>query len=127
MSSTIQTRTLFIVDAVGAAISALILGVVLMRFDHIFGMPREALIVLAAIPAAYLVYDLVCLATKRAQQARFMLIIALLNLGYCCISALFAFQNARSLTTVGWAYFVGEILLVFALAFTELRAAHAAK
>lgn len=127
MMKTVRPQTLFIIDAAGAALSAFMLGVVLMRLESVFGMPSSALTVLAALPVGFLVFDLFCLATKRAEHARFLLYIGLFNLAYCCVSVGYIFRHIRDLTTLGWLYFIVEVLLVLGLAVVELRAAAAAR
>ncbi|MEN8696651.1 MAG: hypothetical protein ABF317_05040 [Bacteroidia bacterium] len=53
-------KQLFLVDALGAALSAVLLGVVLVNYEPIFGIPSDSLSLLAAVPYFFAVYDVVC-------------------------------------------------------------------
>ena len=53
-------KQLFLVDALGAALSAVLLGVVLVNYEPIFGIPSDSLSLLAAVPYFIAVYDVVC-------------------------------------------------------------------
>jgi hypothetical protein len=58
-------RMLFLIDGAGAIISVILLGVVLVEFEQIFGIPRSILYLLAVFPFMYAIYDFFCLAKKR--------------------------------------------------------------
>jgi len=49
---------LFLLDAIGALVSALLLGVVLVKYQEIFGIPIPTLYVLAIIPCFFALIDL---------------------------------------------------------------------
>jgi hypothetical protein len=46
-----------LIDSLGALLSALILGLVLTRWESVFGMPKRVLYFLAAIAAVFLYRD----------------------------------------------------------------------
>jgi hypothetical protein len=121
--ATENPRLLFAVDGLGALLSAFLLGLVLTRLEHIFGMPTEALHVLAAIPCFFVVYDLVCFWKVKRKQGTFLRIIALANLSYCCLSLGFVWHHFQALTAWGLAYFLLEVGIVLALVYVEFRTA----
>ncbi|MEL6393468.1 MAG: hypothetical protein AAFR97_12010, partial [Bacteroidota bacterium] len=49
--------------------------------------------------------------------------ISVLNFGYCLVSIGFLAYYFARITSLGWAYFLGEILIVSALAYIEFKAA----
>jgi hypothetical protein len=118
--ATIPPRTLFIADAAGAALSIVMLGVVLRSVLPLTGMPTDALAVLAALPAAFLAYDVFCLASARADAPRALKPIAAMNAGYCLVSGAYLADHAEQLTAIGWVYFVLEIAIVATLAVVQL-------
>jgi hypothetical protein len=119
-------RTFFLIDGCGALVSALLLGVVLVQFESIFGMPAGVLYPLAAIAAVFMVYSLSCYARFPANWRPFLRGIALANLSYCLLTAGLVIYHYPSLSGWGVAYFVGEIALVVGLALAEWgRAAQA--
>ncbi len=115
-------RRLFVIDLLGALASAVLLGVVLPRFEPLFGMPQAALHVLAALPLLFACYSLACLVTRRAHKARLLRPLAILNAGYCVVSVVYVVMHASALRPLGWLYFGGELAIVLALAALEWRA-----
>jgi len=53
-------KSLFLFDGLGALVSAFLLGVVLVKFESTFGMPKEKLYFLAGAACLFVIYDLVC-------------------------------------------------------------------
>jgi len=119
----LQPRQLFIIDGLGAMLSALLLGVVLVRFESFFGIPKDVLFVLAAIPLAFLAFDGYSIFFAKSNPGIFLRAIATANIGYCLLSLVMAWQHKDSLTPWGWAYLIGEIGIVLFLARLELKVA----
>ena len=120
-----EPRTLFLIDGLGALLSAFLLGVVLVNLEHIFGIPRSTLYVLAVIPCFFAVYDFYCYWKLDKNLGRFLQIIAGLNLAYCCLSIGLAISHLEVITTLGWGYIIGEVIIVATLAIFEWKIASA--
>ena len=116
-------KKLFLIDGSGALLSAFLLGVVLVRFEPVFGMPRETLYFLAFLPCIFAVYDVYCYLRITKNQGLFLKIIAVANLVYCVVSTGLVLQHYQRLTNLGLAYFVLEIIVVIVLAMVELKTA----
>ena len=116
-------RYLFAIDGAGALLSAFLLGVVLVRWEAVFGIPVRVLYVLAAFPLLFAVYDGWCYWRARPNPAPYLRGIAVANLSYCVLSLGLAAGHAATLTPWGWAYLLGEVSIVIALAIFELRVA----
>ena len=54
-------KVLFLVDGLGALLSAFLLGFVLVRLERVFGIPPDALYLLATVPCLFALYDFYCL------------------------------------------------------------------
>lgn len=121
--SVIDPKKLFLIDGFGALLSAFLLGFVLVRFESIFGMPAEALYILAALPCIFAVYDFSCYFLVKRNGPLFLRLIAIANLLYCCISIGFVLHHQSALTTLGWVYFLLELIIVISLSGIELRVA----
>lgn len=119
-------RRLLALDAAGALLSAVLLGGVVARWEALFGMPRDTVLLLAALPVGFLLYDLACLGTGRADRPAALLPIAALNAGYCAFSVGMMVRHAGALTPLGWAWFGGEVAIVITLAAIQARAARGA-
>ena len=55
----------------------------------------------------------------------FLRVVALCNIAYCVLSLWKTWQHHHAVTTLGWAYILGEIVLVLLLARLELKVAGA--
>ncbi|MFZ5630461.1 MAG: hypothetical protein ACOY5B_15120 [Spirochaetota bacterium] len=114
-----SSERIFLVDGVGAAYSATMLGVVLAAFVPFFGMPTAVLYPLAGTAVCLAVYSLSCHFFKPRRWQIFLRGIATLNLAYCAASVVLMSVFWNSLTTWGAAYFVSEKFVVIGLALQE--------
>lgn len=119
----LNTRLLFLVDALGALLSVFLLGIVLVRFEGTFGMPRKTLYFLAAFPAFFMIYDLACYFGSKNNKKLLLKIIAYANISYCCLSFGLVIHHYQKLTSIGVWYFVLELVVVIILASLELKTA----
>ena len=111
------------VDAVGAALSAVFLGLVLPQFPAHIGMPTQTLYLLAALPVVFALYDVWCLTRSTPRFGRALRGISIANATYAMLSVGFLWVHASQLEPLGWAYFIGELGIVLALAGQEWRLA----
>jgi hypothetical protein len=121
--SKIFPKKLFLVDSLGALLSALLLGLVLTRFEKTFGMPQNVLYILATLPCIFAIYSFLCFVSETQNWRLFMKIIATANLLYCCLTAGLMIYFYEKLTVLGFIYFVLEIIIVISLAFIEWKTA----
>jgi FtsH-binding integral membrane protein len=119
-------RTLFLVDGVGALVTALVVGVVLPALGEHIGTPRPILRALALTAAVFAAYSLTCAAAQPTRWPRYLRGIALANAGYCLVTAAVLIRFSATLHALDWIYFAGEIVVVGALVTLELRVARAA-
>lgn len=113
-------KRLFLIDGFGALLSAFLLGVLLVRYESVFGIPQSTLYVLAIIPCFFALYDLLVYFLAK-QVGTFLKIIAVANIFYCTISIGTAIYHSRVITLYGWIYLILEVLVVFALANIEWK------
>ena len=116
-------RTLFLIDGFGALLSAFLLGVILVNFESVFGMPRKVLYFLAFLPGVFAIYDLLCYFWLTKKGSLFLKIIAIVNLVYCCISIGFVIYYFQQLTELGLMYFLLEFAVIIVLVFIEFKTA----
>jgi flagellar biosynthesis protein FlhB len=120
---TINPKRLFLIDCFGAMLSAFLLGVVMARFERIFGMPQNVALILSIIPCFYALYSFVCFWVLTKNWKPYLRLIAIANLLYCALTAGLVVYAYRVLTIWGFLYFVGEIIVVIGLALVELKTA----
>lgn len=118
-----KPRQLFLIDGAGALLSAFLLGVVLVKLEHFFGIPPSALYVLASIPVFFAIYDFTCYKTLSSHFSPYLKIIATLNITYCGLSIGYGIFHSSVITPVGWVYIILEVLIVMFIAWLEIKAA----
>jgi len=115
----LNPKKLFLLDGFGALLSAFLLGVVLVKFESIFGIPQKTLYFLAFLPCVFAIYDFYCYFKINENLDYFLKIIASVNVTYCFISLGLAFYHYQKLTYLGWSYILLEIVIVLIIAYVE--------
>lgn len=116
---TANPKTLFQIDGFGAILSAILLGVVLVRLESVFGIPKTTLYFLASLPCLFAFYDFYCLFKPDKHLGIFLKGIAISNLTYCFLSMGMAIYHRAEITILGWTYILVEISIVGMLAYME--------
>ncbi len=116
-------KKIFLIDGIGGLVTATLLYALLARFEPFFGMPRSVLYWLSGIACLYALYSITCYFLLKDNWKPYLRVIALANLGYCCLTFGLLFYHAQSLSIWGFAYFLGEIAIILALARIEWRLA----
>lgn len=117
----LQPKTLFLIDGIGALVTAFLLFAVLKTFHEYFGMPECVLTWLSAIAVVFSIYSLTCSFLVKRNWKPFLVIIATANLLYCCLTTLLVVYYFPFLTILGVLYFLGEIAIICGLVFIELK------
>lgn len=120
----ITPRQLFLLDSIGALLTATMLGFVLPMFQEYFGMPVDTLHTLSIIAVCFFLYSLLCYISNPQQWKPFLKIIATANALYCCLTTTLVIYYHAQLTTLGWIYFIQEILIIVSLVYIELSKAN---
>ena len=118
----IHLKKIFLLDGFGAMLSAFILGIVLVKLESIFGIPKISLYFLASLPFLFAVYDLYVYFNINENLEKYLKVIAIFNIIYCCISIGIAFYNFQLLTAFGWIYILIEVLIIAFIAKMEFNA-----
>jgi len=116
-----------LVDGSGAILSAFFLGVILVKWKSIFGIPPSTLYFLALLPCLFAGYDFFCYWNLKTDPRVFLKCIAAANLMYCCISIGFAWYHHNEITYYGWLYVLAEILILAGLSLFEIKVANKLK
>ncbi len=119
----LKPKNLFLLDGIGAFLSAFLLAVVLVRLDHIIGMPPMALYILALFPVIFLIYDFCCYFWVKEKWVPYIKMIAIANLLYCMISISAVIYHYQKLTQLGITYFLLEVVVIIFLVRIELKTA----
>ena len=121
--SKISPNKLFLVDSMGAVLTAFMLGCVLASFESMFGMPESVLHVLALIACIFAVYSFVCYLRLKENWRPYLKAIAIANLSYCVLSLGCVVYYYELMSALGVLYFVLEVIIVIPLVGLELKVA----
>ncbi len=119
----LNTRKLFLIDGLGAMISAFCLGMILVKYEYIFGIPKNTLYILASIPCLFATYDFICYWKTEENANTFLKYIAFANIIYCLISIGMGFYHYSEIKLPGWIYLLSEISIILILVYFELKTA----
>ncbi len=114
-------RRVFLTDALGALLTTAILAGGLMPLRTYLGLDAATLYGLAALVSLLFVYSLTIFWIRPRRWVPFLRIIALANASYCLITLSILGLRHAEITALGYAYFIGEALLIATIAWTEWR------
>jgi hypothetical protein len=123
----VNPKKLFLIDALGALLSAFLLSVILVKFRSLIGVSSSVLYILALFPIVFATYDVLCYLKVKNNICLFLKIIAYSNILYCFISIGIALYHYIQITYLGWGYFLFEILIILMLATIEMSIANKLK
>jgi hypothetical protein len=83
MLKNVSYKNIFLIDGMGAVLTALLLSQLLARLVPVFGMPSAILYPLAAIAACFAIYSLLCHLLVKKNWKPFLRGIAVANTLYC--------------------------------------------
>lgn len=116
-----RPEQLFVIDGLGALLSAFLLGVVLVHYQPLFGIPKNTLYFLATLPCLFAIFDLSAyLGSKKLHPIRLKWIGAI-NLAYCLVSLGLATYHFEQITFLGFAHIALEVIIVSALGSIEIK------
>ena len=113
-------KRLFLIDGLGAFLTAFMLSVVLSNFESSFGMPLKTLYFLSFLAGIFCLYSFCCYFFVSGNWRPFLKTIAVANTLYCCLTLGLVFYYYPNLTLLGMVYFWGEIGVVMGLVVVEL-------
>lgn len=114
-----KPRRIFLIDSLGALVTAFLLSFVLAPYERFFGMPRAVLYDLASVACVFALYSACCYFFAGKSWRICLKIIALANGIYGCATLVLAVCYYHSLHLGGLAYFFLESLVMSALLWLE--------
>ena len=114
-------KKVFLLDSLGALLTALLLRFVLVNFESTFGMPEKMLYYLISLAVIYCLYSFLCYLFIKQNFRPFLKAIAIANLLYCCLTLGMVIYARAELTILWLIYFLLEAAIVLVLATVELK------
>lgn len=121
-----KSRSIFLIDGLGATITVLLLLLLVAGCHSFFGMPILVVYILAGMATIFMAYSLGCFFTNQSIT-RFLPLIIIANTVYCTATAVLLVYYHQYLSWAGFAYFIGEILVILALVYIEIQLWHKEK
>jgi hypothetical protein len=118
---TSNPRKLFLVDGIGAGLTAFFLAAVLANFPPVFGMPSSILYTLSIVALAYALYSLCCYFFLPVHWRPYLLLIIVANFFYMLLTIGVVFYFSSELTVLGWIYFLLELTIMICLLLLERK------
>lgn len=117
----LKPKILFLIDSLGALVTAFFLFFILRTFHAHFGMPQTILIYLSIVAIVFCLYSITCFLFLNNNWQPFLRIISIANLLYCCLTIGLVLYYYQRLTVLGMTYFSIEIIVICMLVFVELK------
>ncbi|MBX9768468.1 MAG: hypothetical protein K2X47_14435, partial [Bdellovibrionales bacterium] len=115
----LDERSIFLLDGIGAALSATTTGIILPQFSERVGLSVANLRLLGLIALAFGTYSLTCFLVFRRPKAPMLLTIVAANTLYCVLTTMIAFFSSE-LSYLGRAYFIAEVAIITGVVFLEV-------
>lgn len=115
-----KQKTLFLVDSIGAFITAFILFVIVRPLNEYFGIPIKELTYLSVIAFVFCIYSATCFLFLKDSFTTFIKFIGIANLMYCTLTIGLMIKYYPLLTIIGTSYFLIEIAIICGLSYLEL-------
>jgi hypothetical protein len=122
-----KPRNLFLVDAIGAMITTVILVVILINFNHYFGISKTTFSYLSLFVAFLCIYSTTCFFFLKDNWVIYIRIISSANLLYCLLTLGLMIFNHAELTIIGLIYFLVEMAIISGFVYIELSVANTIK
>lgn len=116
-----KPKNIFLIDGIGALLTALLLYFILRNFNAFFGLSKSVLEYLSLLALVFSFYSISCYFLVNNNWKSFLKIICIANILYCLLTMGILFYHYDNITILGIAYFLGEIAVITGLVFLEIR------
>jgi hypothetical protein len=114
---------LFLIDSLGAVLTAFFLFVLMRPFNEYIGIPETVLTFLSVIAICFCVYSATCFLFLKGRRTPFIRLIGIANLLYCALTTGLLIKYFPLLKIIGTIYFLIEIIIICVLGYVELNVA----
>jgi hypothetical protein len=119
-----KPKTLFLIDSVGALMTALSLIVIVREFIEYFGMSKNEVNYLSLLAFCFCMYSAICYMFLKSNFSPFIRFIGIANSSYCALIIGLMIRYKSSITVIGIIYFLVEIIIICCLSYVELKVAN---
>jgi hypothetical protein len=119
-----KPKTLFLIDGVGALMTALSLIVIVREFIEYFGMSKNEVNYLSLLAFCFCMYSAICYMFLKSNFLPFIRFVGIANSSYCALIIGLMIRYKSSITVIGIIYFLVEIIIICCLSYVELKVAN---
>lgn len=105
-------KRIFLIDALGALLTSILLFGVLAQLEQYFGMPSNALYVLSVIAFCLFVYSIICHQLIKSNWKPFLRMVMIFNSIYLLFSIGLIFSCFEKISGLGFIYFIVEFIVI---------------
>ena len=117
-----KTKILFLIDALGALLTASVLFAISDSFSAQVDFPAKSIKSLAFIAFTFFVYSIICYFFLKRKLHHYLKIICVANFIYSCLTITFIILHYKQLNNLVITYFLMEIVVITLLVFIEIKA-----
>lgn len=110
----------FLMDGLGALLSAILLVFLIAPLESVFGLHKSIALNLSIPVFGFTVFSLSCYFLKLKNWKPFLLLIAIANGIYCCVTMGIMMWHFHSFKALGIIYFFLEIVVIITIIAIEL-------
>lgn len=114
-------KRIFLLDGLGAFVSAIILISIYLFFNAYFGIPTWFFGFLAGIATLFAVFSLSCFLFLKSNWKVYLKTICILNVSYCCLTIVFQLVYLDQLLVFDVLFFTAEIGVISLLFYLETK------
>lgn len=116
----VNERSIFLIDAAGAFLSAIVTGLICPYFSELLGLKIEILRALLIFPITYFLYSSYCYFFAKNIHRWMLGLLILANGLYCGLSLILVFA-LEGLTSYGQVFLVSEVIVIIYILSIEVR------
>jgi drug/metabolite transporter (DMT)-like permease len=116
-----NAKVVFLLDAIGALLSALFIFIILTYFENQIGIPAKTLIFLFIIAIVLSIFSFCCYLIQNNNLKQNLKVISTANIIYCILTIITLFAYRQVITKLGLVYFIVEIFIIILIVKLELK------
>ena len=116
-----NAKVVFLIDAIGALLSALFIFIILNYFENQIGLPAKTLFFLIIIAIVLSIFSFCCYLFQNNNLKQNLKVISRANILYCILTIFTLFAYRQVITKLGLLYFIFEIFIIFLIVKVELK------
>jgi hypothetical protein len=120
-SFAMRPRKVFLLDAAGALLTALLLLCIVAPFEGFFKMPAAIVYKLSALAGFFWLYSIGCCWFNPTRWKPYLTAIIIANSLYCCLTLALVLYHWQRLSGWGVAYFLVEAVVLCLLVAFEIK------